>query len=103
MSLPVTVVVFDLGKIFHFLLGNASVNTRYRGVVAWALFLSAPSAPKTSLLVVLVLFRVCRESLLSGRGPFSTRRVSKGGVGGLILSTRILLLLLSRFVFSETS
>ena len=68
--------------------------------MALTLSSSAFLAPRTSLLVVLVLFG--RRSLLSGKGLFSTRRVSRGGVGGLILSTGVLLLLLSGLVPTET-
>ena len=56
MSLSVTVVALDLGNIFHFLLDDAGVNVRCRGVVAAALSSSALSLSRTSLLVVLVLF-----------------------------------------------
>ena len=58
--------------------------------MATTLSLSTPSAPRTSLLVVLVLFG--GKSLLSRRGLFFTKRVNRGEVGGLILSTRVLLL-----------
>ena len=94
------VKAFDLGHVLvlSFLRGNR-IDTRGKGVVVmtWS-----PSfvAARTSL-VVLVLLRV-GGSLLSGRGLFSTRRVSRGGVGGLILSTGVLLLLLSRPVPSGT-
>ena len=91
MSLPVTVVALDLREIFLLLLDGGGVDTRCRRVMATTLSSSAPSAPRTSLLVVLVLLG--GRSLLSGRGLFSTRRVSRGGVGGLILSTGVFLLL----------
>ena len=93
MSLPVIVVALDLGNIFHFILSNTGVDTRCRGVVIVALFLSAPSALRTSLLVVLVLFWVGGRSLLSRKELFSTRRISRGGVGRPILSTGVFLLL----------
>ena len=67
MSLPVIVVALDLGDIFHLLLDGTDVDSRCKRVVALTLSLSAPSAPETSLLVVLVLFWVGRGSLLSGR------------------------------------
>ena len=54
------------------------------------------ATPETSL-VVLILLRVGRENLLSGKCLLSTRCVSKGGVGGLILFV-VPLLLLCRFV-----
>ena len=100
MSLPVTVVALDLREIFLLLLDGGGVDTRCRRVMATTLSSSAPSAPRTSLLVVLVLLG--GRSLLSGRGLFSTRRVSRGGVGGLILSTGVLLLLPSGPVSSRT-
>ena len=101
MSLPVTVVALDLREIFLLFLDGGGVDTRCRRVMATTLSSSAPSAPRTSLLVVLVLLG--GRSLLSGRGLFSTRRVSRGGVGGLILSTGVLLLLFSGLVPSGTS
>ena len=54
MSLPVIVVALDLRKIFLLLLDGGSVDTRCKRVMATTLYSSAPSAPKTSLLVVLV-------------------------------------------------
>ena len=93
MSLPVTVVALDLGEIFLLLLDGGGVDTRCKRVMTRTLSLLAHLALRTSLLVVLVLLRVGGGSLLSGRGLFSTRRVSRGGVGGLILSTGVLLLL----------
>ena len=102
MSLPVTVITLDLGIIFHFILDGASVNTHCRGVIAAALSLSAISALRTSLLVVLVLFWVGEKSLLSGKRLLSTRRISREGVGRLIISTGVFLLLLSGSVPSGT-
>ena len=72
MSRPMTVVAFDLGNISHFLLDGASVYTHCGGVIAAALSLLALLAPRNSLLVVLVLFRVGGGSLLSGKGLCST-------------------------------
>ena len=87
------VKAFDLGHVlvFPFFHGNG-IDTRGRGVGVTTL--SPSSAAAGISLVVLVFFRV-GGSLLSGRGLFPTRRVSRGGVGGLILSTGVLLLLLS--------
>ena len=100
MSFPMAVKAFDLGHVLvlSFLRGNR-IDTRGRGVVVttW----SPSSAAAGTLLVVLVLLRV-GGSLLSGRGLFPTRRVSRGGVGRLILSTGVLLLLLSGLVSSRT-
>ena len=45
----------------------------------------------------------CKGSLLSRKRLFSTRRVSRGGVGGLILSTGVFLLFFSVPVLSGTS
>ena len=67
MSLSVTVIVLDLGDIFHFFLDNASVDTHCRRVVAMILSLSALLAPGTSLLVVLVLLWVGGRNSLTGR------------------------------------
>ena len=66
MSLLVTVVTLDLGDIFYLLFDGAGVDTHCKRVVALTLYLLAPSAPGTSL-VVLVLFRAGRGSLLRGR------------------------------------
>ena len=90
---------FEHVPVFSFFCGNG-IDTRGSGVGVTTLFPSSSTAPGI-LLVVLVLLRV-GGSLLSGRGLFSTRRVSRGGVGGLILSTGVLLLLLSWPVLSGT-
>ena len=103
MSFPMAVIAFDFGHVpvFSFLRGN-DIDTRGRGVGVTTLSPSASAAPATSLVVlVLVLLRV-GGSMLSGRGLFPTRRVSRGGVGGLILSTEVLVLLLSGLVPSGT-
>ena len=94
------VKAFNFGYIpvLSFLLGN-NIDTHGRGVSITTLSPSSSVAPGT-LLVVLIFLRI-GESLLSGRGLFSTRRVSRGGVGRLILSTGVLLFLLSRSIFSE--
>ena len=91
MSLLVTVVALDLREIFLFFLDGVGVDTCCKRVMATTLSLSASLAPRTSLLVVLVLLG--GKSLLNGRKLFSTRRVSREGVSGLILSTGVLLLL----------
>ena len=91
MSLPVTVVALDLREIFLLLLDGGGVDTRCKRVMTTTLSSLAPSAPRPSLLVVLVFLG--GRSLLSGKELFSTRRVSKGGVSGLILSTGVFLLL----------
>ena len=72
MSLPVTVVALNLGDIFHYFFDGAGVDTHCRRVIVADTPLVL-SAPKTSLLVVLILFRVGGGSLLSGRWLFSTR------------------------------
>ena len=94
MSFPIVVKAFDFGHVLvlSFFCGN-DIDTRGRGVsvTTWSPLSSA--APKTSL-VGLVLLWVGR-SLLSGRDLFSIRRVSRGRVGRLILSTGNLLLLFS--------
>ena len=97
----IAVKAFDFGYVlvFSFLLRN-DIDTRDRRVGITTLSPSFSAAPGTSL-VVLVLFRV-GASLLSGRGLFSTRHVSKGGVGGLIFSTGVLFFLLSGSIPSET-
>ena len=97
------VIAFDFGhvSVFSFFLGN-DIDTCGRGVGVMTLFPLSSMVPET-LLVVLIFFWVGGGSLLSGRGPFSTRRVSRGGVGGLILSTGVLLLLFSGLVPSGTS
>ena len=97
--MPIKAFNFRHVSIFSFLPGN-NINTRGRGVGVTTLSPLSSAAPGTSL-VVLVLLRVGR-SLLSKRRLFSTRRVSRGGVGGLILSTGVFLLLLSRLVPSGT-
>ena len=102
MFFPMAVIVFNFGHVpvLPFLLGNG-IDTRGRGVGVTTLSPPSSTAPKT-LLVVLILFRIGGGSLLSGRRLFSTRCVSRGGVGGLILSTGVLLLLFSRPVPSGT-
>ena len=100
MSLSVTVVALNLREIFLLFFDGGGVDTYCRRVMATTLSLSAPSAPRTSLLMVLVLLG--GRSLLSGRELFSTRRVSGGGVGRLILSIGILLLLFGGLVPSGT-
>ena len=89
MSLLVTVVPLDLGEIFLLFLNGGDVDTYCGRVIATTLTLLAPLALRTSLLVILVLFRVGKGSLLNRNGLFSTRRVSKGGVSGLILSNGV--------------
>ena len=97
-----TVVALDLGEIFLLFLDGGGIDTCCRRVMATTLSLSTPLAPRTSLLVVLVLLWVGRGSLLSGKELFSTRRGSRGGVCGLILSTGVLLFLFDGPVPSET-
>ena len=101
MSFPMAVKAFDFGHapVFSFLCRN-DIDTCGKGVgiTIWS---SSSSATPGTLLMVLVLLRV-GGSLLSGRGLFSTRRVSRKGVGGLILSTGVFLLLLSRPIPSGT-
>ena len=101
MSLPVTVVALDLGEIFLLFLDSSGIDTYCRRVMATTLSLLALSALWTSLLVVLVLLRVGGESQLSGKELFSTRRVSRGGVSGLILSTDVLFFLSCGPISSE--
>ena len=102
MSFPIAVIAFDFGyvPVFLFLLGN-DIGTRGRGVGVTTLSPPSFAAPRT-LLVVLILLWVGGRSLLSGRRLFSTRHVSKGGVDRLILSTRVLFLLFSGPVPSGT-
>ena len=103
MSLPETVIALDLEDIFLFFLDDGGVDTRCRRVMAITLSLLAFSAPKTSSLVVLVFLRVGGGSLLSRRRLFPTRCVSRGGVGGLILSTGVFLLILGGLVLLRIS
>ena len=102
MSFPMAVKAFNFRHVLvlSFLLGN-NIDTRGKGVGITTLFPSSSVAPGTSL-VILILFRV-GGSLLSGRGLFSIRRVSKRGVGGLIFSTRVFLLLFSGLAPSGTT
>ena len=76
MSLPVTVIALDLREIFLFFLDGDGVNTCCRRVMATTLSLSAPVAPRTSLLVVSVLLG--GGSLLSRRELFSTDVSAEG-------------------------
>ena len=96
------VMVFDLGHVpvFLFFLRN-DIDTHGRGVGVTTLSFLSFTAPET-LLVVLILLWIGGRSLLSRQRLFSTRHVSRGGVDRLILSTRVLLLLPSRLVPSET-
>ena len=100
MSFPMAVIALNLGHVPPFLLSN-DIDTRGRGVGVITLSLSS-AAPET-LLVVLVFLWISGGSLLSRRWLFSTRYVSRGGVGGLILSTGVSLLLLRRPVPPGTS
>ena len=102
MSFLMIVIVFDFGHVpvLPFFLGN-DIDTCERGLNVTTLSSPSSAAPGTSL-VVLILFWVGGGSLLSGRRLFSTRRVSRGGVGGLVLSIRVLFLLLSGLVSSGT-
>ena len=102
MSFPMAIKAFDFGHIpiLLFFLGN-NIDTRGRGVGVTTLSASSFMAPRSSL-VILVLLRV-RRNLLSERGLFFTRRISRGGVGGLIFSTEVLLFLFSRLVLSGTT
>ena len=95
------VKAFDFGHVpvLSFLRGN-SIDTRGRGVNITTL--SLLSASPETLLVVLVLLWV-GGSLLSGQGLFPTSHISREGVGGLILSTGVLLLLFSGPVPSRIS
>ena len=102
MSFPMTVIAFDLGyvPVLPFFLGNDIDSCDRRvGVTT----LSPPSSTALeSLLVVLIFLRVGGGSLLSGKELFSTRHISGRGVGGLILSTGVFLLLFSGLVPSGT-
>ena len=100
MSFLIAIKAFDFGHVpvLFFLCGNG-IDTRGRGVGVTTL--SPLSTAPGTLLMVLVLFWV-GGSLLGGRGLFSTRCVSRGGVGGLILSTGVFFLLLSGLVPSRT-
>ena len=102
MSFLIAVKAFNFGhvSVFFFYRGN-NIDTRGRGVGVTTLSHLPSVAPGTSL-VVLVFLQV-GVSLLSRRGLFSTRRVSREGVGGLILSTGVLFLRLSGPVPSGTS
>ena len=91
MSLPVIVLALDLREIFFLFLDSGGVDIRCNRVMAMTLSLSASSAPRTSLLVVLVFLG--GRSLPCRKRLFSTRRVSREGVGGLILSNGVFLFL----------
>ena len=103
MSLLVIVLALDLENIFYFHLHGAGVNTHCRGVVTATLSLLAPSTSRTSLLAVLIFLQVGGGSLLSGKGLFSTKCVSRRGVDRLILLTGVFPLLFSGLVPSGTS
>ena len=94
MSFPMTIKAFDFRHVlvFSFLIGN-NIDTRGRGVGITTLSPLSSMTPGTSLMVLVLLW--VGGSLLSGRGLFSTRRVSKGGVGRPILFTGVFLLLRS--------
>ena len=100
MSFPMTVIALHLGHVTLFLLEN-NIDTRGRGVGVTTLSPPSSAASKISL-VVLILLWVGGGSLLSRRGLFSTRRISRRGVNKLILSTGALLLFFSKFVSSGT-
>ena len=102
MSFSMAVLAFDFGYVLSlpFLLGN-DIDTRGKGVGVTTLSPPSFATPGTSL-VVLILFWVGGGSLLSGKGLFSTRCVSKAGIGRLILSTGVFLLFFSGLVLSRT-
>ena len=102
MSFLMAVIAFDLGHVFVilFLLVN-DIDTCGKGVGVMTLSSPSSAAAETSL-VVLILLRVGRRSLLSGKQLFSTRCVSREGVGRLILSTGVFLLFLSGLILSKT-
>ena len=102
MFFSMTAIAFDFGyvPVLPFFFQN-DIDTRGRGLGVTTLSPSFSAALRT-LMVVLVLLWVGGGSLLSGRILFSTRRVSRGGVGRLILSTGVLLLLLSEPIPSGT-
>ena len=79
-----TVKAFDFRyvSVLSFLLGN-NIDTCGRVVGVTTLSPSSSAAPETSLVVPVLVW--IRGSLLSRRGLFSTGRVSREGVGGLIL------------------
>ena len=79
-----TVEAINLREVY-FLFFWGGVDTRH----GWVLALS----PSTSRASVVVLFWVGGENLLSRKWLFPTRYVNKGGVGRLIFSTKVLLLL----------
>ena len=87
------VEALNLGEVFFLL--RDGIDTRYRKVLA-----SSPLTPRASLVV---FFWVSGGNLLSRKYLFPTRCVSRSGVGGLIFSTRVLLLFLSGLVPSEIS
>ena len=101
MFFSIAVIALDLGHVSLFLLGN-NIDIRGSGVGVTTLSPPSSAAPGT-LLIVLILLWVGKRSLLSRRGLFSTRRVSRGGVGGLILSTGVLLLFFSGPIPFDTS
>ena len=92
MALLPTVEALNLGEVF--LIFWDGIDAHRRWVLA-----SSPSTPRAS---AVVLLWVGGGGLLSGRYLFLTRCVSRGGVGGLILSTGVLLLLPSGPVPSRT-
>ena len=94
MALLLAVEAINLGEVYFLFLGG-DVDAR-RG---WVLALF----PSTQRASVVVLFRLDGRSLLSRRWLFPIRCVSRGRVGGLILSTGVLLLLFSWLVPLETS
>lgn len=93
------VKALDLGDIFPFFFDNVSINTYYKRVMDTSLFLSS-LMPKTTFLVVLILFTSL--ALVDRRllGVFATRYLSGRGVSGFILF-RVLFLLFCRLVLVE--
>ena len=95
MSFPMAVIAFNLEHVPPFLLGN-NIDTCGRRVGVTTL--SSSSAVPGTPLEVLIFLWVGERSLLSRKRLFSTRHISRGGVGGLIFSTRVFSLFLSGFV-----
>ena len=97
MSFPVTIKAFNLGDIFSFFFDGIGVSTHCEGVVVTPFLASL--APRTSLLMVLVLFA---NLVLVGRRllVLATRRVRGRSVSELSPS-RVFVYLFRGFISSR--
>ena len=72
-----TIVVLDLGDIFHFFLNGAGINTHGQGVATLS---SSSTESETSLLILVFFLALIGLTLMGG---LSTKHVSTERISGL--------------------